>query len=114
MIEEIDRCTEAYLEALDATECEVPAQSMAAGGEQNSARIQSRLATLDQMRRECAAIPETLASGPGGAAFTDRSRQPRAAQEQRMHRWLQRAIRRGRRARGAAEGGYPIHRAFLS
>lgn len=66
MIEEIDRRTEAYLEALEAAEREVPAQSMAAaGGEQDSAPIQERLAALEQKRRECAALLEALTAEPG-------------------------------------------------
>lgn len=64
MIEEIDRRTEAYLEALEASEREVPAQSMA-GSDQDAAQIPGKLAALEEKRRQCAAILEALSPEPG-------------------------------------------------
>jgi len=65
MIEEIDRRTAAYLEALEAAEREVPAQSMARGRDPDAAQLQSKLAALEQKRRQCAEILETLCAEPG-------------------------------------------------
>ena len=71
MIEEIDARSEAYLEALEASDREAPAQSLAAGGEK-PAQIQGKLAALEDKRRECAALLETLSAEPGAqVSLTD-------------------------------------------
>jgi transposase len=66
MIEEIDRHTEAYLEALEASEREASSQSMAAaGGDPEAAQIPGKLAALEEKRQQCAAILEQLSPEPG-------------------------------------------------
>ena len=63
MIEEIDRRTDAYLEALEVAEREAPAQSLP--GPERPVRIQSKLAELEDKRRECEALLEKLSREPG-------------------------------------------------
>jgi len=66
MIEEIDARSEAYLEALEAAERAVPAQSLAAvGGASDAAQIQSKLSALEDRRRACAAMLEQLSPEAG-------------------------------------------------
>lgn len=72
MIEEIDARSEAYLEALEAAEREAPAQSLAAAGGARPSQIQSKLAALEDKRRECAQLLEKLSAEPGAqVSLTD-------------------------------------------
>ena len=65
MIEEIDRRTEGYLEALETAEAETAAQSLGTAASVEAGQIQSQLAALEEKRRECAAILERLSMEPG-------------------------------------------------
>jgi transposase len=69
MIEEIDRRTDAYLEALEGAEREASAQSLA--GTERAGQIQSKLAELEDKRRECEALLEKTIQGAGCADVGD-------------------------------------------
>jgi transposase len=73
LLEEIDRRSEAYLEALETSDREASAQSMAASDQATEAqRIRSRLAALESKRAECMALLAAMETSPTGqVSLTD-------------------------------------------
>jgi hypothetical protein len=73
LLEEIDRRTQGYLEALETSDREASAQSMAAGDQEAEAkRIGSQLAVLESKRGECLALLAAMETSPTGqVSLTD-------------------------------------------
>jgi transposase len=73
MLEEIDRRTNEYLEALETADREAAAQSMAGPCEEpKAASLRSKLATMEKKRSECHALLEAMEKTPTGqVSLTD-------------------------------------------